>query len=97
MRGQMARGAPRIDLVQFLFRQRSRSDLELHDLWSLTFAALLVPGRVHRIARPEAAALPTRIGVIDASRSGASGESERIRDAQGQRRHLSALRHHDKE
>src|SRR5207245_5283977 len=61
-----------------LFREGSRSDLELHHFWPCTLAAFLVPGRVHRIARPEPATLPAGIRVVDPSRCRPSGESQRV-------------------
>src|SRR5690242_17876507 len=41
-----------------LFRERIRPRLELHNFLQRAFAAFLVPGRVHRVAGPEAAAFP---------------------------------------
>ena len=41
--------------------------------------------------------LPAGVRIIDPSRSRTSGESQRVRHAQRQRRHPAALRHHDEE
>src|SRR5258706_11748984 len=80
-----------------LFRERVWSRLELHNLGPRALAAFLMPGRVHRIARPEPATLPAGIRVVYPSRPRSSGESQRIWHAQRQGRHLTALRHHDEE
>ena len=54
-----------------------------------------MPGRVHRVARPESLTLPAGLLVVDPSRGVSRVESQRIWYAQRQR--LSGLRHHHKE
>src|SRR5205809_2096356 len=64
-----------------LFREGSRPDLELHHFRPCTLAAFLVPGRVHRVARPEPATLPAGIRVVDPSRS--DRKSTRLNSSHG--------------
>src|SRR5215470_2827876 len=80
-----------------LFSDGTRPHLELYDLRSCALAAFLVPGRVHRVAGPESAALPAGFRVVDSSGRVTSGESERVRYAQGQRLHLAVLRYQGEE
>src|SRR5437016_7477450 len=50
-----------------LFREGIRPGLELHDLLPCPLAAFLVPGCIHRVARPEAAAFPAGMRIVDSS------------------------------
>src|SRR5262245_66552353 len=48
-------------------RQRIRPDLELHHLRQRALAALDVERRALAVGRPDAAALPARVRIVDAS------------------------------
>src|SRR5215510_14776610 len=76
-----------------LFSDRARPHLELYNLRPCALAPFLVPRRVHRVARPESATLPAGFRVVDSSGRVTSGESQRVRYAQGQRLHLAVLRY----
>src|SRR5262245_58686158 len=64
-----------------LFCDGARPHLELHNLRSCALAAFLVPGRVHRVARPEPAALPAGFRVVDPSGRVTGSKTQRVRYA----------------
>src|ERR1051326_3987176 len=84
-----------LPIYSLLFRERIRPCLELHNFLERAFAAFLVPGRVHGVAGPEAAAFPAGIWIVDASRGVPGVEPLRVRNAK--RQHLTGLRHQDEE
>src|SRR5262245_43559664 len=64
-----------------LFCDGARPHLELHNLRSCALAAFLVPGRVHRVARPEPAALPAGFRVVNPSGRVTGSKTQRVRYA----------------
>src|SRR5262245_30274870 len=62
-------------------RQRIRPDLELHHLRQRALAALEMERRALAVGRPDAAALPARVRIVDASVHAFGVEAERIRHA----------------
>src|SRR5439155_5024204 len=72
---------PNVKTTPTLFCDGVRPHLELHNLRPCALAAFLVPRRVHRVARPEPAAFPAGLRVVDPSGRMTSGESQRVRYA----------------
>src|ERR1700732_3064683 len=69
--------------------QRIRPKLEMHHYGGAALAALFEPGRPVAAGRPQSAALPAGIGIIDAPVEPLGVEAHRIRHAQ--RDHLAVL------
>src|SRR5438132_12223666 len=61
-------------------RERIGAHLEFHDLGGRAFAAFHVEGRAVASVRPDAAALPASIGIVDAAVKSLGPEAHRIGD-----------------
>src|SRR5882672_7342776 len=73
-----ARLCPPYNAVHHLPRQRIRPDLELHHLRQRTLAALEVERRALAVGRPDAAAFPAGVGIVDATVHALGIEAERV-------------------
>src|SRR5262245_58488818 len=74
--------SPRSGCAMRSLRQRIGPHLDVYDARSRTLTAFHQPRRAVAVRAPQPAALPARVGVVDAPIQTLGEEAERVRDAQ---------------